>query len=34
MYEATQTNLGSQFIRIPDDASWFDPLPQQTDPAR
>lgn len=34
MYEATQTNLGSQFIRIPADASWIDSLSQQADPAR
>ena len=34
MYEATQTNLTSQFIRIPADASWIDSLPQQADPSR
>lgn len=34
MHEATQTGIGSQLVRIPADASWFDPLPQQTDPAR
>ena len=34
MYEATQTDIGSQLVRIPADASWFDPLPQQADPAK
>lgn len=34
MYEATQTDIGSQLVRIQANASWFDPLPQQIDPAR
>ena len=34
MYEATQTDIGSQPVRIPADASWIDSLPQQIDPAR
>lgn len=34
MYEATQTDIGSQPVRIPADASWIDLLPQQIDPAR
>ena len=34
MYEATQTAIGSQLVRIPADASWIDSLPQQIDPAR
>ena len=34
MYEATQTDIGSQLVRIPTDASWIDPLSQQADPAR
>ena len=34
MYEATQTDIDSQFVRIPADASWADSLSQQTDPAR
>ena len=34
MYEASQTDIDSQFVRIPADASRFDPLPQQADPAR
>ena len=34
MYEATQTDIDSQFVRIPADASWADSLSQQADPAR
>ena len=34
MYEATQTDFSSQYVRIPADASWIDLLPQQTDPAK
>ena len=34
MYEATQTDIGSQPVRIPTDALWIDLLPQQADPAR
>ncbi len=34
MYETTQTDIGSQHVRIPTDASWLDPLPQQVDSAR
>ena len=34
MYEATQTDIGSQRVRIQADAPWIDPLPQQIDPAR
>ena len=34
MYEATQTDFSSQHVRIPADASWLDPLPQQADPTR
>ena len=34
MYEATQTDIGSQLVRIQTDASWLNPLPQQADPAR
>ena len=34
MYEATQTDIGSQRVRIQANASWIDPLPQQIDPAR
>ena len=34
MYEATQTDIGSQLARIPTDASRIDQLPQQADSAR
>jgi len=34
MHEATQKDIGSQLVRIPTDASWFDPLPQQVNSAR
>ena len=34
MYEATQTDIGSQLVRIQTDASWLNPLPQQADSAR
>jgi len=34
MYEATQTAIGSQLVRIPADAPWLNSLPQQADPAR
>ena len=34
MYEASQTDIDSQFVRIPTDASWADSLSQQADPAR
>ena len=34
MYEATQTGIGSQLVRIQADASWFVPLPQQADSTR
>ena len=34
MYEATQTDIGSQFVRIPTDDSWIDLLSQQTDSTR
>ena len=34
MYEANQTDIGSQRVRIQANASWIDPLPQQIDPAR
>ena len=34
MYEASQTDIDSQFVRISADASWADSLSQQADPAR
>jgi len=34
MHETPQTDIGSQLVRIPADASWFDPLPQQVNSAR
>lgn len=34
MYEATQTDIGSQLVRIPADDLWDDSLSQQADPAR
>ena len=34
MYEASQTDIDSQFVRIPADASWADSLSEQIDPAR
>ena len=34
MYEATQTDIGSQLVRIQANASWFDPLPHQVNSAR
>ena len=34
MYGASQTDIDSQFVRIPADASWADSLSQQADPAR
>ena len=32
MYEATQTDIDSQLVRIPTDALWVDLLSQQADP--
>ena len=34
MYEATETNSGSQFVRIPADAPWIASFSQQADPTR
>ena len=34
MYEATQTDIDSQLVRIPTDALWLDLLSQQADSAR
>ena len=34
MYETAKTDIDSQFVRIPADASWADSLSQQADPAR
>ena len=34
MYEATQTDIDSQRVRIPVDALRIDSFPQQADPAR
>ena len=34
MYEATQTDIGSQLVRIPAVNLRIDSLPQQADPAR
>ena len=34
MYEATQTDIDSQLVRIPTDALWLDFLSQQADSAR
>ena len=34
MYETAKTDIDSQFVRIPADASWADSLSQQADTAR